>query len=88
LPQGRARILVSGAPYRPPTRRAQKLLTHRDFEPRPPRPTDGLEALKAEISMTEWRLNLMKERLIKLRARKARSMVTISPVKPEPTVHG
>ena len=80
-PQGRARILVSSAPYRPPSPRVRPLLTHADFPPRPPRPTDGLEVLEAEISMTEWRLNLDEERLVKLRARKAKGMVTISPIK-------
>jgi hypothetical protein len=87
MPQGRCRVLVSNAPYRPPSPRVRLLLTHDEFPPRPPRPSDGLEQLELEIQQLEWRLNLMKERLIKLRARKPRSMATISPIKPEP-VHG
>jgi hypothetical protein len=88
MPQGRARILVSGAPYRPPSPRARLRLTHADFPPAPPPATDGLEQLEDEIQQVEWRLNLMKERLFKLRSRKARSMVTISPVKAEPVRRG
>ena len=81
MPQGRVKILVSGAPYRPPKRAAQLLLTHDDW--RPPE-TDGYERFEAEIAMVEWRLGLMKDRLAKLRARKALKLVTISKVEAEP----
>jgi hypothetical protein len=57
------------------------LLTHDDW--RPPE-TDGLEALEREIALVEWRLGLMKDRLAKLRSRKALKLVTISKVDAEP----
>lgn len=75
MPQGRCRILVSSAPYRPPKRAAQLLLTDSSWQPRP---TDGLEALEQEIALVEFRLDLMKDRLAKLRARRALKLVTIS----------
>ena len=81
MPQGRARLLISGAPYRPPKRASQLLLTHEGW--RPP-PTDGFEALEREIAMVEWRLDLMKKRLAKLRARRSLRMVTISKISPDP----
>ena len=72
---------ISGAPYRPPRRAAQLLLTHDGFEPRQ---TDGFERLEAEIALAEWRLSIMRDRLAKLRARKTLKLVTISKVDAEP----
>lgn len=80
VPQGRCQVLTSGAPYRPPRRGQQLLLTHDAW----PRSTDGLEQLEAEIALVEWRLNLMRNRLAKLRKRKPRkpSMARISKLEP------
>jgi hypothetical protein len=62
--------------YRPPPRGSQLLLTH----DQQPRSTNGLEQLEREIATVEWRLGVMKDRLAKLRSRKARRMAMISKV--------
>jgi hypothetical protein len=92
MPQGFARLLISGAPYRAPAPlpyRDQRLrLTHADFPPTPPAPPpsgpDGFQQLELEIKLAEEILALMKSRLVTLRARAKKQgnrMATVSKVK-------
>ena len=84
MPQGRARLIISGAPYRPaPPPAGQRLLSHRDFPPEPPPKVDtgdGFEALQAEIERTEQLLWAMRERLETLRARAKKRKPTMASV--------